>query len=163
MKKQLKILLIGAVVLFGVIYALTEMFIEGTLAKNIAALICAPLAIAICIVLCVDAVKQVNKTEQNYDLTERQKKWKKTEIITISIDVVLLCAGSVLSAVREISNFNSTVSSVLSIIYCALMFLDLIILFISWGKLYRLNSLIKEKRVDDNADNNDNIEDRNIK
>lgn len=145
MKKQLKILLICAFVLFGVIRALTDAFVESILAKNIANLICAPLAIAICIVFCVDAVKQVNKTEQNDDLTERQKKWKKTEIITITIVVVLLCVNSVLSAVREITNFNSTASSVLSGIYCVLTFSDLIILIISWCKLYRLNSLIEKK------------------
>lgn len=157
MKKQLKILLICEVVLFGVICALTEAFVEGVLAKHIATLICAPLAIAIFIILYVDAVKQVNKTEQNDDLTERQKKWKKVEIITISIDAVLLCVNSVKSAVREITNFNSTASSVLSVIFCILMFSDLIILFISWGKLYRLNSLIEKKREENNSDNDDNI------
>lgn len=157
MKKPIKIFLICAIVLFGVIRALTEVFVEGILAKNIANLICAPLAIAICIVLCVDAIKQVNKTERNDDLIERQKKWKKTEIITISIVFVLLCVNSVLSAVREITNFNSTASSVLSIIYCVLTFSDSIILFISWCKLYRLNSLIEKKREEDNSDNDDNM------
>lgn len=95
-----------------------------------------------------------SQSKQNDDLICRQRKWKKIERITLSIDLVLLFGFFVLSTVHQITNFNSIAFFVLAVIFSAIMFADLVILFISWYKLYRVNSLIAEQEK--NSVDNDN-------
>ncbi len=95
-----------------------------------------------------------NQPYVNNDLIERQKNWKKTERITLWIDLVLLFIFIVLSTVKQNTGFNSLVFFVLVVIFGVMMLVDLVILIISWCKLYHLNSLIS---MQENSSDNDNI------
>ncbi len=94
------------------------------------------------------------QSQNNLDLNELQKKWKKTERITLAIDLVLLLIFIVLSIVKQLTDFNSIAYFVLVVIFCVVMLADLVLLFISWYKLYRINSLIDEQ--ENNSSDNDN-------
>lgn len=155
MKKPIKIFSICAIVLLGVICALINAFVESIMTKTIALLIGSTLTIAICIVLCVDAVKDVNKNEQDEDLTKRQKKWKKIERITFYINLILLCVNFTQQTIRQNTDLDSIAFFVLTVICGVFMVSNLIILFISWYKLYRLDSSTKEREEDiSDSDNN---------
>lgn len=94
------------------------------------------------------------QSQNNLDLNELQKKWKKTERITLAIDLVLLLIFIVISIVKQLTDFNSIAYFVLVVIFCVVMLADLVLLFISWYKLYRINSLIDEQ--ENNSSDNDN-------
>lgn len=95
-------------------------------------------------------------SKNNLDLNELQKKWKITERITLAIDLALLLIFIVLSIVKQLTDFNSIVYFVLVVIFCVIMLADLVMLFISWYKLYRINCLIAEQE-NDSSDNDDDV------
>ncbi len=97
-----------------------------------------------------------NQPKNSNDLIEWKKKWKKTERITLAIDLVLLLVFIVLSIVKQLTDFNSIAFFVLAVIFCVIMLADLVMLFISWYKLYRINSLIAEQG-NEITDSNDDI------
>lgn len=154
MQKPIKIFLICAIALVAVICALVNAFVESTLTKTVVLLIGSALTIAICVVLCVDAVNEVNKNKQNDDLTKRQKKWKKTERITYCVNLILLCVNFTQQTIRQNTDFDSMALSVLTVICGIIMVSNLIILFVSWYKLYRLDSLTEER--EENISDSDN-------
>ncbi|MGN0813148.1 MAG: hypothetical protein ACI4MQ_06555 [Candidatus Coproplasma sp.] len=94
--------------------------------------------------------------KNNNDLIERQKKWKRTERITLAIDLVLLLFMIVLSVVQQLTDFSSIAFFILAVIFCVFMLTDLVLLFVSWCKLYRINWLIAEQE-NNNTDNDDDI------
>ena len=94
------------------------------------------------------------QSQNNLDLNELQKKWKITVRITLAIDLALLLIFIVLSIVKQLTDFNSIAYFVLVVIFCVVMLADLVLLFISWYKLYRINSLIDEQ--ENNSSDNDN-------
>lgn len=93
--------------------------------------------------------------DNNNDLIERQKKWKKAERISLAIDLVFLFTMVVLSIVKQLTDFNSIAYFVLAVIFCVIMLADLVMLFISWGKLYRINNLISEQENDSTENDNE--------
>ena len=95
----------------------------------------------------------INNNDQpknNYVLIKLKKKWKKTERITLAIDLVIL-----LSIVKQLTDFNSIAFFVMVVIFGVIMLADLVMLFISWYKLYRINSLIAEQENEIIDSNND--------
>ena len=100
----------------------------------------------------------INNNDQpknNYVLIKLKKKWKKTERITLAIDLVLLFAFILLSIVKQLTDFNSIAFFVFVVIFGVIMLADLVMLFISWYKLYRINSLIAEQENEIIDSNND--------
>lgn len=90
------------------------------------------------------------------DLNCAKRKWKGTERITLAVDLILLLVFMVLTLVKQLTDFNSIAYFVLAVIFCAFMVVDLVILFLSWFKLHRINSLIAEQNsyvTDKNGDN----------
>ena len=100
----------------------------------------------------------INSNDQpknNYVLIKLKKKWKKTARITLAIDLVLLFAFILLSIVKQLTDFNSIAFFVMVVIFGVIMLADLVMLFISWYKLYRINSLIAEQENEIIDSNND--------
>lgn len=96
-----------------------------------------------------------NQPNVNNDLIERQKKWKKIERITLAIDLIWLFVFFILSFTYQCVQFNSIVYFVLAVILSVVMASDLVMMFISWCKLYRIDSLI-ERQEEDSTDT-DNV------
>ena len=94
--------------------------------------------------------------DNNNDLLERRKKWKKTERFTFTIVIVLSVILNILTTVKELTDFNSIAYFVLAVIFSIFAIADFVILIISWFKLYRINKLIAEQG-NISTDNDDNI------
>lgn len=92
----------------------------------------------------------------NNELIGLKRKYKKIERITLAIDLILLFVYFVLSFVYQSVNFNSVVYFVLVVITGVIMIADLVMLVISWYKLYRIDSAIA--RQEEDASENDNDE-----
>lgn len=84
------------------------------------------------------------QSKNNNDLIKRKKKWKKTEQITWTIVIVLSVVLNILTIVKELTDFNSIAYFVLAVIFCAITLAELVVLVISWCKLFRINSLIAD-------------------
>lgn len=85
----------------------------------------------------------------NDELISLKRKWKKIERISYLTVFVLMVGYSVLSTVSKFTNFNSFAFFVLVVILSVIMVVDATFLFVSWYKLYRINSLIAELDADD--------------
>lgn len=89
------------------------------------------------------------QTKQYENLILLQRKWKIVEKITFIIDLVLLIIYAIFSTVFNFINFNSIAFFVLAVIFSIIILADIVILFVSWYKLYCLKILIANLKNED--------------
>lgn len=89
------------------------------------------------------------QTKQYENLILLQRKWKIVEKTTFIIDLVLLIIYAIFSIVFSSINFNSIAFFVLAVIFSIIMLADIVILFVSWYKLYCLKILIANLKNED--------------